>query len=182
MLLNKYKPVVKFIFTFLAVYGIMSFAYSYYLNAAKSGIYFPDYLTNLVAHQSETLLNGLGYEAKVMPHPDEPSMKMLVNNKYVARVIEGCNGASVIILFVAFVVAFSDKFKPTFIYIFSGAVLIYAVNLIRIVVLAIGLYHYPWREELLHSVIFPGMIYGMVFLLWMFWVKRFSDNKVKDEN
>lgn len=176
-LLKQYKPVIKFITTFLLVYGVLSFAYSYYLNVSKGTVYYPDYITNLVANQSEILLDSFGYDSQVLPHPNEPSMKLLVNGKYIARVIEGCNGTSVIILFIAFVVAFAGRAKTTFFYILSGSVLIYTVNLFRIVILAIGLYHYPWRKEILHSVIFPGMIYGMVFLLWMFWVNRFSKMK-----
>tara|TARA_R100001015_G_C4570483_1_gene128631 strand:+ start:310 stop:861 length:552 start_codon:yes stop_codon:yes gene_type:complete len=179
-LLKQYKPVIKFIATFLLVYGVLSLAYSYYLDVSKGTVYYPDYVTNLVANQSEILLDSFGYDSQVLPHPDEPSMKLLVNGKYVARVIEGCNGTSVIILFIAFVVAFAGRAKTTFFYILSGSVLIYTVNLFRIVILAIGLYHYPWRKEILHSVVFPGMIYGMVFLLWMFWVNRFS--KIKKTN
>ena len=179
-LLKQYKPVIKFITTFLLVYGVLSFAYSYYLNVSKGTVYYPDYITNLVANQSEILLDSFGYDSQVLPHPNEPSMKLLVNGKYIARVIEGCNGTSVIILFIAFVVAFAGRAKTTFFYILSGSVLIYTVNLFRIVILAIGLYHYPWRKEILHSVIFPGMIYGMVFILWMFWVNRFS--KIKKTN
>ncbi|HIC33049.1 MAG TPA: exosortase family protein XrtF [Flavobacteriaceae bacterium] len=156
---------------------MLSFAYSYYLNVSKGTVYYPDYITNLVANQSEILLDSFGYDSQVLPHPNEPSMKLLVNGKYIARVIEGCNGTSVIILFIAFVVAFAGRAKTTFFYILSGSVLIYTVNLFRIVILVIGLYHYPWRKEILHSVIFPGMIYGMVFLLWMFWVNRFSKMK-----
>jgi uncharacterized SAM-binding protein YcdF (DUF218 family) len=48
------------------------------------------------------------------------------------------------------------------------------------VILSIGLYHYPWRREILHTVIFPLIIYGLVFLLWMFWVNRFAALKNKD--
>lgn len=131
-------------------------------------------MTHLVAKQSESLLNTFGYNAKVLPHPDEPSMKVIVNGNYLARVIEGCNGISIIILFLSFIVAFSGRFKTTFFYILSGSVLIFVVNLLRIVLLTIGLYHYPEYEDILHTVIFPGIIYGMVFLLWIFWVNRFS--------
>ena len=59
--------------------------------------------------------------------------------------------------------------------------MIYIVNLLRIVILSVGLYHYPWRREILHSVIFPLIIYGLVFLLWMFWVNRFVNLKPQDE-
>ena len=173
-LLLKYKPVIRFIVTFLAVYGILTIGYNVYLNMSDGTEYYPDYLTHLVAEQTNALLNGLGYQTHVIPHENEPSMKIIMNGKYVARVIEGCNAISVIILFLSFIVAFAGKFKTTLLYGLAGSIIIYAFNLIRIVILSIGLYHYPWRREVLHTVIFPMLIYGTVFLLWMVWVNRFS--------
>ncbi len=174
ILFLKYKSVIKFIFTFLVVYVSFSLLYKLYLDVSESSVYYPDYLTHTVAKQTEALLQAFGYNAEVLPHPDEPSMKLIVNGKYLARVIEGCNSVSVIILFMSFIVAFSGKLKTTFLFILSGSVLIYAINVIRIAILAIAMYHYPLKQEVLHSVVFPGMIYGMVFLLWIFWVNRFS--------
>lgn len=173
-LLVKYKSVIKFIVIFLLVYVALSFSYKLYLDYSDGSKYYPDYLTNLVAKQTESLLQSLGYDATIAEHPNEPSMKLIINNKFVARVVEGCNSVSVIILFISFMIAFAGKFKTTFFYILAGSVLIYVVNLFRIVILSVGLYHYPWRREELHTVIFPLIIYGMVFLLWMFWVNRFS--------
>lgn len=170
----KYKSVVKFILTFLLVYAVLSFSYKLYLDYSEGSKYYPDYLTHLVAKQTQSLIHSFGYSASIAPHPDEPSMKLIINNKFVARVVEGCNSVSIIILFIAFMIAFAEKFKTTFFYILAGSVLIYAVNLFRIVILSVGLYHYPWRREELHTVIFPLIIYGMVFLLWMFWVNRFA--------
>lgn len=158
------------------VYGVLTFAYSLYLNLSDGSQYYPDFMTHLVAKQTNVLLNGIGYEASVLPHPEEPSIKVIIEGKYVARVIEGCNAINIIILFLSFIVAFAGQFKQTFFYCFAGSIVIYAFNLIRIVVLSIGLYHYPWRKEMLHTIIFPLLIYGTVFLLWMFWVNRFSKN------
>jgi exosortase family protein XrtF len=138
-------------------------------------------MTHLVAKQSESLLNAFGYNAQVLPHPTEPSMKLIINDFYLARVIEGCNSISVIILFLSFIVAFASKFKTTFFYILSGSVLIYSVNLIRIALLTIGLYYYPHQKAIFHTVIFPAIIYGLVFLLWIFWVNRFSKLKSNNE-
>ena len=163
------------------VYGILSYGYKLYLDYSDGSIYYPDYLTNLVTKQTDALLRTFGYDAQIAKHPDEPSMMLIINNKFVARVIEGCNSMSVIILFVSFIIAFAGKFKTTFFYILSGSVLIYIVNLLRIVILSIGLYHYPWRREELHTVIFPLIIYGMVFLLWMLWINRFSHLRRSDD-
>ncbi len=179
-LLVKYKSVIKFILTFVLVYAVLSMAYKLYLDYSDGTKFYPDYITNLTAKQSESLLDSLGYDASIEAHPNEPSMKLIINNKYVARVIEGCNSVSVIILFVSFIIAFSGRLKPTIIYLLAGSVLIYAVNLLRIVVLSIGLFHYPWRRNILHSIIFPLIIYGMVFLLWMVWVNRYASLKKRD--
>jgi exosortase family protein XrtF len=161
---------------FSAVYGLLTIGYNLYLNLSDGSKFYPDYMTNLVAHQTKALINSIGYEAEVMPHPKEPSMKIIINGKFVARVIEGCNAISIIILFISFLVAFAGKFKTTLMYCFAGSIIIYVFNLIRIVILSVGLYHYPWRQDILHKVIFPMLIYGIVFLLWMVWVNRFSKN------
>ena len=180
-LIIKYKSVLKFILTFLVVYISLSICYKFYLDYSKDSKYYPDYITNLVARQSVDLIDFMGYNAKIIPHPDEASMKLIINDKYLARIIEGCNSISVIILFVSFIMAFSGKPKTTFMYLLAGSVLIYIANLLRIVILSIGLYHYPWRKDILHTVIFPGIIYGMVFLLWVVWVNRFSNMINKNE-
>lgn len=109
-------------------------------------------------------------------------MKLLINDHYLARIVEGCNALSVMALFAAFIVAFHQRLKSTLLYIIVGAVLIYCANLFRIVLLAIALYEYPQYEEFLHGVLFPAIIYGMVFLLWVVWVRRIPEKTVEDEN
>lgn len=173
-LLKKYKPVVRFILTFISVYFVLSLAYKLYLDLSDGSKYYPDYLSHTVAKQSQDLLNTFGYETVIEPHADEPTMKIIIRGKYVARVVEGCNSISVIILFISFIISFASNFKTTLFYILAGSTLIYVVNIIRIAILSVGLFHYPWRREILHVVIFPAIIYGMVFVLWMFWVNRFS--------
>lgn len=167
--------------TFLVVYGVLTYAYMWYLHFSEDAAPYPDYFTNLVAKQANDLLQTFGYDSQIAEHANEPSMKLIINTKFVARVIEGCNSISVIILFASFVIAFAGKFNTTCLYVLAGGVLIYAVNLFRIVILSVGLYHYPWRREELHTVVFPLIIYGMVFLLWMLWVNRFSNLTMSDE-
>lgn len=181
-LIIKYKSVIKFILTFLLVYTVLTFIYKFYLDFSRGSTYYPDYITNLVALQTEEVLNAIGYESIILPHSNEPSMKLIVRGKYLARVIEGCNSISVIILFISFIIAFSGKLKTTLLFLFVGSIIIYIANLFRIVILSIGLFHYPWRSETLHTVIFPAIIYGMVFLLWMLWVNRFSNIGKKNES
>ena len=164
-LFQKYKSVVRFVVLFLGTYLLFSFLYSLYIDFSKGGAYPPDFITYLVAKQSGIIISEFGYNAEI---------NLYINKQYLASIIEGCNAVSVIILFVAFVVAFAEKWKKTVVFLLTGAVLIYAMNILRIVILSIAIYHYPQHTEILHGVVFPGLIYGMVFILWMIWVKILS--------
>ena len=162
---------------FLGTYFLLTVLYALYLQVSKGGSYPPDYITHLVAKQSSTLINSFGYDASVVPHEAQPTMKLFVEGFYLARIIEGCNAISVIILFIAFVMAFAQRFRKTLFFILAGAVIIYTINILRIAILAIALYRHPEYEQTLHGVVFPGIIYGIVFLLWMLWVRIVSKGK-----
>lgn len=173
-LLKTYRPVLKFIFTFLGVYIFGTLCYKFYLDLSIGSKYAPDYFSNLVGEQTVNLLNLLGYKAALSVDVYHPILYLSMFGENIAYIAEGCNGISVIILFISFIVAFADTFKTTFLYILVGSILIYIANLIRIVIILIAIYKYPEHQDVLHGVIFPGLIYSMVFVLWMFWVKRFN--------
>lgn len=162
---------------FLGSYLVFSVIYNLYLKFFRSEIYYPDYITHLVARQSEILIQSVGYNAQIIPHQSELSMKLIVNHTYLARIVEGCNAVSIMILFAAFVLSFFGKMKMTIFYIFSGAVIIYVMNIIRIAVLAVGIYEYPQHTDFLHSIVFPLIIYGTVFVLWVIWVRIYSSKR-----
>ncbi|WP_442870045.1 exosortase family protein XrtF [Altibacter sp. HG106] len=178
---RKYKSVLLFLGLFFGSYLVLSGLYGGYLHLSEESAYKPDLITHLVAKQSTAVIRVFEYEAMVAPHPDKPTMKLYVNGDYLARIIEGCNSVSIIILFMAFVIAFAQQWKKTLLYLLTGAVLIYSVNLIRIAVLAIALYEYPQHASWLHGIVFPGLIYGMVFLLWIVWVRQLKPIANKHE-
>ena len=170
-LILKYKDVFRFIILFFGVYLFLSFLYGVYLDLSEGGFYKPDYITNMVARQSSLLISDFGFDAEVIPHETNTSMKLFINEQFLARIVEGCNAISIIILFIAFVVAFSQKWKKTLLFVFAGSVLIYGFNIVRISILTIALYKFSRYDKILHEIVFPGMIYGIVFLLWLIWVR-----------
>lgn len=180
-LFKKYKSVVLFIVLFLGTYLVLSTIYSYYLKASVTGGYYPDYITNLVATQSAAILDALGYFVVMEEYDGRVGMLIIIENTYAVNIVEGCNSVSVVILFVSFIISFAERFKKTVLFLLAGAVLIYIVNLLRIVLLVVASYKYPEYQEVLHSVIFPAIIYGMVFILWVVWVRMLNDNSTKDE-
>lgn len=145
-----------------------------YLNSFDSKTFETDGMTKFVAYQTEDLLQIMGQEAYTVPHLKQACMKLFFNNKYIARVVEGCNAMSVMILFVAFVVAFKGKLRHTLLFIIAGIFIIHILNVLRIALLSMALFHYREYEHILHGVIFPLFIYGVVFGLWVIWVQKFS--------
>ena len=173
----KYKTVIRFLGFFFGSYLLLSFFYNLYLKQSQSDDYSVDFITHLVAEQTVAIVETLGYRVQLVPHESEPAIRVIVEQEYVANIVEGCNAVSVIILFVTFVVAFAQRLKPTLLFLFSGAVLIYALNIIRIALFVISLKTYPQYKDFLHDIAFPGVIYGVVFILWFFWVKRIPNKK-----
>jgi exosortase family protein XrtF len=173
-LLLQYKPFLFFLGKFIASYMILTIVYQTYLNRFDAANAEVDSFTQLVADQSATVLSWFDSKSYTMPHLKEPSVKIIYKGKYISRIIEGCNAISVIILFISFVIAFTGKLKNTILFIVFGSILIHILNIGRIALLCIGLYHFPQFEHLMHSVIFPLVIYGVVFLLWVIWVNKYS--------
>jgi len=155
----------------MGTYLLLGTCYAFYLEVSEDGAYPPDFITNLVARQSADFLQGIGFSAVLSDDILGEGVFLTIENNYTVNIVEGCNSISVIILFIAFVIAFAENFKKTILFLFAGAVLIYVVNILRIVILTVALYKYPQYENVLHSVVFPGIIYSMVFMLWMIWVR-----------
>lgn len=170
------KTVILFLIKFFGTYIVLFLLYSFYLNATqqKSGVFACAPITKNVANQSKMLLDFIGYPSEVKQSNIELSVDLSVKGEPVARVIEGCNSISILILFIAFIVAFSATFKTTLLYIIFGSLFIYSINIMRIAIIAIALYEFPEHEHLLHNYLFPAIIYGVTFLLWFVWVRKFS--------
>lgn len=153
-------------------YIVLAFIYQLFLNSFEGNQ--TDSITKLVAQNTEQLLKLFHADVVLEENKSDGYIKLIYNQKYIARLVEGCNAISVIILFISFVVSFSGKLKPTLLFIVGGSLGVYFLNVIRISLLCVLLYFFPAQESLLHGVFFPLFIYGVVFILWVIWVNKFS--------
>ena len=173
------KAVLKFLLVFFGTYVILTLGYQAFLKYVTFEGYFPDIITHNVAYQSWCILDFLGYDTEIFKHSQTPSMSISINGKSIARVIEGCNSISIIILFISFVFAFHRGLKPTLLFMCFGAFIIYIFNLLRIALLVLGLYFYSNYGDFLHDILFPLFLYGVVLILWLIWIKKYKTNKQK---
>ena len=89
--------------------------YTQYLGVSqqKEAYFKTSSITTLVANQTKEVLVFMGYKVQANQHQDEMSVKILFEGHYVARIIEGCNALSLIILFLSFIIAFKGSIKDT---------------------------------------------------------------------
>lgn len=89
--------------------------------------------------------------------------------------VDGCSGISAIGLFVGFVIAYPGAWIPRAAFIFIGIGVIYLVNIIRIIVLAITQIRAPDMFTVTHDYSTTAIFYVVIFVLWMVWA-NFGDN------
>ncbi len=174
-LFKAYRPFLIFLAKFFGTYALLTVLYTVYLRPYEfRGSVDP--VTFAVARQSQGAIGMMGANSQVIPEPGKPWVRLTYYNRYVARIVEGCNAVSVMILFASFVVAFAGKFIATGLFILGGVIVIYLLNIVRIALLCAALFYWPDQEHLLHGVVFPLAIYSVVFLLWVVWVNKFSNH------
>ncbi|KAB1232076.1 exosortase family protein XrtF [Chryseobacterium sp. KBW03] len=175
-MLKDFKPVLGILLRFIIIYLVLLFAYQFYLNSGKdSGL---DSFSRLIANQVVVLQNAIGYPTELYDDVKNEQVWFYVNQRYETRMVEGCNAVSVIILFVSFVFAFYKGMK-TFVFVGVGLVILYIMNLLRIIGLNIVMSDYKEYGKMFHDFIFPAIIYGSVVVLWLIWIKLFA---LKHEN
>lgn len=179
--MHKNKAIIVFLVKFFATYFILFGAYSLYLHKTqqKGDFFVCSPLTTTVAEHVYKTAKMLGYDAEIEQHTSELSIKFMLNGDYVSRIIEGCNSVSIIILFLSFIIAFSGSLINTLWFGLFGSILIYVVNILRIIALSVMYHRFPDYQSALHNLLFPSIIYGLTFILWVTWVKFFSNLKKK---
>ena len=171
-----FKPVLFILLRFALIYLVLFLLYQWYLNAAESfGL---DPFSRWVGMQVKDLQNFLGYPTLLYHEPEKLTEWFYVKEKYVSRMVEGCNAASVMILFSSFVFSFYKGFQ-TFVFVFGGLVILHIMNVLRIMGLNVVLSDFPQYGKMTHDYLFPALIYGTVVVLWLVWIKKFA---LKNEN
>ncbi len=175
--MKRFLPTLFFLIRFLGIYVIGTLLYQFYLKQFPKEIDpFSWNVTNQVAHMLSLDLPIVSCQC----YPGHQMVDIFSDASIVIRFIEGCNGVSVMILFLAFVIAFFKPIKHVIWFIPVGIVFIHGANLIRLIVLGFIQYYIPTWSNLFHDYLFPLAIYGAVFLLWVVWIRYFVIPHGKD--
>jgi exosortase family protein XrtF len=162
------KPAFLFLAKFIVFYFVCNLLYGWWITSYVPS---PDPATVAVTQHSAFILDLFGYEIKTILHHSKPAQRILLDERPVLSVFEGCNGINVWIIFVAFVIAFSKFTKKTGLFILAGTGVIYLINLARIIFLFFISLAYPDAVYFFHKYFFTAGIFLVVFAMWYYWIK-----------
>lgn len=171
-LIDEHRPLLRFIGLFLGLFVLLQLLYSQYLMSYEHCDSMLDPFTHQLALQVQWMLQQFTPHASIQWTTRNSGYWIWVNGHAVARIIEGCNAARIMALFVAFVVAFAKGWRRTFLFAILGVLGIHIFNLFRISALALGIAAWPQSAHALHEYLFPMLLYGFVMALWVYWVRQ----------
>lgn len=90
----------------------------------------------------------------------------------------GCDGLEVISLFIIAVVSFPVSFKKKYLVLLFGSLIIFILNILRIIALFYIGYKYNEYLDLFHHDIFPVFFIIIEFLMWSYWINCATKDKV----
>lgn len=175
--MKDFLPVLKILLRFVVIYIVFVLLYQLYLNNYENDVVDP--FTRWVAKQVVFVQDLFGFPTNLVDNLKLHSVLFQTDGKFTTRMVEGCNVISVAILFSAFISAFYKGAK-TFLFVFSGWVILHFLNVFRIALLNIIYIKYPQYEKIGHDYLFPAIIYGGVVALWLIWIKFFALKKIEN--
>ena len=170
-LLKQYKNTILFITKFLVIYAIGSWLYSNYLLAYQTEL---DPFSDWITKQSGFVLRLFQDDIITRYYEGIPRAYVYCQDQPIYYIIEGCNAMSVMILFLAFLLAFKAKWHQYLWFAPLGLFIIHISNILRIAILGHVAVELPDFSNAFHDYIFPAWIYGTVIILWIAWVKLAS--------
>lgn len=169
---KKYKAIWLFLLRFFGVYGLGVWGYNTYLSYFTTEI---DQITRWVTLQVAALFSLTLPEIKPVFSVVSPIAEIHYFDSTLVLLIEGCNAVSVMILFLAFIVAFSGPLSRYLWFAPLGIIMLYIANIFRIYLIGMIVLYLPNYVDMAHDFVFPGVIYGTTFLLWVVWVKYLAN-------
>jgi exosortase family protein XrtF len=167
--LSATSPGNRLLFRFLAVATVLYLAwfFGYEQWLAHDGR-LDTVLCNQISAGSVVVLKALGFTAALSPQ--YPNL-VLMSGQPAVVVGPPCNGLVLYALFAGFVVAFPGSTRRKLWYIPAGIALIWVLNVLRVVALALNHQYAHESLDFNHHYTFTFVVYGFIFGLWMLWAR-----------
>lgn len=160
------NPVIK---TFLIRAGILFVVWlvTYHTLIVPNGR-INAFLTDQVVEGTVLGLSILGFDS------EGKDDVIYINKKPSVLVDDPCNGLELFALYAGFLLAFPGPIKYKALFIPSGLILIFLINIIREIALALNYNFFKETFEINHKYTYVFIVYIFIFLIWRYWLNRYS--------
>jgi exosortase/archaeosortase family protein len=158
--------------------------YSYRAWANDLG-YFP--IREQIIAAREWLADQVYYQSKwfvanvltINLNADDAKRTMFFDNNGFIGVNMSCSGFKQLLQLIILFLVYPGPWKHKLWYIPLGVVLIYGVNLFRIIALSVVVVNSPEYFQVTHDYIIRALFYVVIFILWVIWVEKFYTKRMK---
>jgi exosortase family protein XrtF len=164
------SPIVKFIARAIGFFAMWYLIYDLWLLPAGDLDY---WLSLNVVKVGSGILEAMAFEVYSFDRV------VGINEFPGVEIVDGCNGLAAIGLFLGFIFAYPGDWKNKLSFSLFGICMIYLVNILRILTLAVTQAYYPSLFEIMHDYSTTTIFYLFIFLLWMMWV-NFSATSIAE--
>lgn len=173
----KTNPVVRFLIKAGSLLLLWYIVYEFWLNPAG---YIDKPVINNLIYFSCALLRLFGYP--VIEHTFDDMRTMGIDGTNGVWIGDACNGVPLFALFTIIIACFPGSWKTKAWFIPMGLLVIHIVNIVRLAILSLIVLYSPKSLDFNHTYTFQIIIYGVIFLLWMRWIKKYSGLELKRPN
>lgn len=170
---SKNKKTVFFILKLVVVYLLLQGTYDFIISPYTQ---LDSYLINSIINGAEFGLTSLGYE--LLPNNSIYQYHMGIEGTTGVVIGNPCDGLSLFILYVAFLMVFNGNWLFKFIFSMVGIAVIHVLNVVRVISLALIVKYSPESLDFHHSYTFTLFVYSFIFLLWMLRIKIYQKHKI----
>jgi exosortase family protein XrtF len=170
-MIKEFKPAFLFLARFLGIYLLGNIAYGLLIESYGQ---VPDAFTVSVSSQTAGILRWFGEPSAAVRNEAGPTVFLQRLDDTVLNIYEGCNGVNVVVVFVAFVIAFGGRLRSMLLFLSGGIIVLHLANLGRIILLYQTALHYQEYFYYVHKYFFTAILYLIVFSMWAVWVIKFN--------
>jgi len=174
MSLQEFKPTIFFLLKFVGIYVVVNLLYGAYVSNYRPRV---DGATREATRQTSGVLNVCGWSTHIQDEEKSPITNLVFEDRNILAVYEGCNGINVAIIFLAFLFAFGPISRPLWWFVPLGLAILHVANLGRLLFLFWVAIYMPDAMYFTHKYLFTAFLYVVVFVLWIWWVRKYSGVK-----
>lgn len=106
-----------------------------------------------------------------------PKTTIFLNNRRLLGISDSCNGLSLFILYVGFLLCYPSKTIYKLRFALIGLILIFIANVLRCCALCVIHHKYPSLLDFAHHYLFNILIYSLIFYLWIVFSRKHTTHQ-----